>query len=80
MPMTFHSEPAGAAQHAGSADFAPVARRVRSEYMEMPGLKLTEDQARRLWGLDEPTCAALLASLVETGFLIRTRDGKFLRS
>src|SRR5262245_25358211 len=29
-----------------------VLRRVQGEYLEMPGLRLTEAQARRLWGLD----------------------------
>jgi hypothetical protein len=34
--------------------------RVQSEYVEMPGLKLTESQARRVWGLDGNTCSAVL--------------------
>jgi hypothetical protein len=40
-------------------------RRVYSEFLEMPGLRLTRQQAQRLWGLDERTCAALLESLVD---------------
>jgi hypothetical protein len=55
-------------------------RRVRSEFVEMPGLRLTEPQARRLWGLDQASCSTLLAKLVEARFLTRTRDGAFLRS
>src|SRR5688572_20900769 len=31
--------------------------RIFSEYLEMPGLRLTRRQAQRLWGLDEETCA-----------------------
>jgi hypothetical protein len=54
-------------------------RRVRSEFVEMPGLRLTEPQARRLWGLDQASCTSLLDTLVETRFLLRTRDGAFLR-
>ena len=27
-------------------------RRVRAEFLEMPGLKLTVQQAQRLWGVD----------------------------
>jgi hypothetical protein len=54
-------------------------RRVRGEFLEMPGLRLTEAQARRLWGLDEASCAALLNALVEARFLYRTRDGAFMR-
>ena len=47
-------------------------RRIRSEYLEMPGLRLTRRQAQRLWGLDESTCAQLVDSLTETKFLRRT--------
>ena len=46
---------------------------------EMPGLRLTEAQARRLWGLDAASCAALLAALVDAKFLFQTRDGAFMR-
>jgi hypothetical protein len=53
--------------------------RVKAEFMEMPGLKLTEAQARRLWALDATTCAGLLKALVSTSFLFRTRDGSFMR-
>ena len=35
-------------------------RRVRAEFLEMPGLCLTLDQAQRLWGLEPRTCEALL--------------------
>jgi hypothetical protein len=40
---------------------------------------LTEPQARRLWNLDAPSCAAMLSELVDSGFLFRTRDGSFMR-
>jgi hypothetical protein len=54
-------------------------RRVQGEYLEMPGLRLTEPQARRLWGLDAASCDALLHALVDSKFLFRTRDGAFMR-
>ena len=53
--------------------------RIRAEYLEMPGLSLTEKQACRLWGLDPLACAALLDELVAEQFLRRTRDGAFVR-
>ena len=56
-----------------------VLRRVKGEFLEMPGLRLTEAQARRLWGLDRDSCAPLLGALIETNFLFRTRDGAFMR-
>jgi hypothetical protein len=45
----------------------------------MPGLRLTEAQATRLWGLDAATCSMLLSALVDARFLFRTRDGAFMR-
>jgi hypothetical protein len=54
-------------------------RRVRGEYLEMPGLRLTPIQAQRLWSLDRSTCEWVLNALVETNFLVQTRDGSFAR-
>src|SRR6185369_16104228 len=54
-------------------------RRVRGEFLEMPGLRLTEAQARRLCGLDEAACGALLCALVDAKFLFRTNAGAFMR-
>ena len=56
-----------------------VLRRVQGEFLEMPGLRLTAAQARRLWGLDATRCDALLAALVDAKFLFQTRDGAFMR-
>ena len=55
-----------------------VVRRIRGEFLEMPGLRLTAQQARRLWLLDERSCEAVLAALVQARFLVRTRDGAFV--
>ncbi len=54
-------------------------RRVRCEFLEMPGLQLTESQAGRLWGLDQASCAAMLTALVGSQFLCRTPRGVFMR-
>jgi hypothetical protein len=56
-----------------------VVRRIRGEFLEMPGLRLTPEQARRLWRLDETACDAILGALVDARFLARTRDGAFVR-
>ena len=56
-----------------------VLRRVQGEFMEMPGLRLTEAQAGRLWGLDQASCHALLTALVDAKFLFRTQNGAFVR-
>jgi DNA-binding IclR family transcriptional regulator len=54
--------------------------RVRSEYLEMPGLKLTPWQAARLLGVEPAASERALMSLVNSGFLLRTKDGKYLRT
>jgi hypothetical protein len=56
-----------------------LVRRLKSEFLEMPGLKLTEAQARRLWALDAASCAHVLDNLVKSNFLFKTRDGAFMR-
>ena len=56
-----------------------VLRRIRSEYVEMPGLRLTVAQAQRIFGLDRATCESVLEALVEAKFLRRARDGAFVR-
>lgn len=54
--------------------------RVCSEFLEMPGLRLTSRQARRLWDLDEQTCGHILEFLVEAKFLCkRNHDGTYTR-
>jgi hypothetical protein len=55
-------------------------QRVRGEFLEMPGLRLTFPQAQRLWGLDEETCACVLDTLVVSGFLIREDDEQYARA
>ena len=46
-----------------------VVERVRGEFNEMPGLKLTPEQARRLWALERRECDEVLDRLVATAFL-----------
>ncbi len=55
-----------------------VLRRIRAEFLEMPGLCLTLEQAQRLWGLEPNACEALLNSLIDTRFLRRTDRGLFV--
>lgn len=53
--------------------------RIKAEYLELPGLRLTFAQARRLWDLDAKTCEAALTMLIEMGFLQRTPSGHYAR-
>ncbi len=59
--------------------FHDLVYRVQSEFLEMPGLRLTEAQVRRLSGLDPSYCTAVLSVLVDAGFLVRSKDGFFTR-
>jgi len=45
--------------------------RIRSEFLEMPGLRLTVLQASRLWGLDEQSCRQVIEILVGSSFLLK---------
>jgi hypothetical protein len=54
-------------------------KRVRSEFIEMPGLRLRIDQAQRLWNLDRALCESVLGSLVEAKFLRRFGDDLYAR-
>src|SRR4051812_3941604 len=56
-----------------------VLRRIRAEFLEMPGLSLTIEQAQRLWSLKPRTCEVLLTSLINSRFLRRTDRGLFVR-
>jgi hypothetical protein len=56
-----------------------VANRVRSEFLEMPGLRLTIRQAERLWGLEPSACEHVIEVLVQSAFLRRTAGGMVTR-
>jgi hypothetical protein len=54
--------------------------RIRGEFLEMPGLHLTLEQAARLWHIDAATCTVALGRLVGDRFLVRTRTGAYKRA
>lgn len=56
----------------------PLVTRIRGEYQEMPGLRLTFAQACRLWQLDAATCHAVLHHLVDGRVLYRTAEGAYI--
>ena len=51
-----------------------LAVRVRAEFLEMPGLRLTMSQAARLWGMDDETCRRVVDVLVTNSILRRHAD------
>lgn len=59
---------------------AGLIERIVGEYHEMPGLALTVDQARRLWGCDAGTCRCAIDVLVARGTLRWSREGLLIRA
>jgi hypothetical protein len=57
-----------------------LVERVRSEFNEMPGLRLTPAQAARLWGMDAASCHHVISALVRSAFLRWTAGGMVVRS
>lgn len=62
-----------------SATFTTLVERIRAEYIEQPGLRLTEAQASRLWRLDEGTARHVLHELTGASFLQCSEDGRYAR-
>lgn len=53
--------------------------RVRAEFLEMPGLRLTAAQVERLCGLERTLCRTVLDALVDARFLRVSADGIYGR-
>jgi hypothetical protein len=49
-------------------------------YAHMPGLRLTCEQACRLYGLSDARCQGMFDALVDAGFLRRSADGVYVRA
>jgi hypothetical protein len=84
MPSPFDSQrffpegrPFVAARLCLNGSFAELLRRIRAEYLEMPGLRLTASQAQCLFGLDSETWDAVSAALLDAKFLSHTHNGVF---
>jgi len=57
--------------------FRKLVQRIREEFEEAPGLRLTTTEAARFWGLDRATCERLLAELLLIGFLRQGPDQRY---
>ena len=56
-----------------------IARLIDAEFDEMPGMRLTRAQVRRLWNLTDLECGQVLDHLCESGFLTCDQAGRFFR-
>jgi hypothetical protein len=61
-------------------DFQILVERVRGEFIEMPGLRLTPAQAERLWNVDASTCQQVIELLVTAAFLRWSSGGTVMRA
>jgi hypothetical protein len=57
-----------------------IVRRIRAEFLEMPGLQLTPPQAARLWGLDVMSCDVVIGELMRSAVLRWTHTGRIARA
>ena len=56
-----------------------ILERIRAEYLEMPGLRLTAGQVQRLCGVERELCQKVLEALMERKFLCLKLDGTYAR-
>jgi hypothetical protein len=63
-----------AARDGANGEREQASGRIRADYHEMPGLRLTVAQGARLWHLAPGVCQALLDDLVTDGLLIKSGE------
>jgi hypothetical protein len=59
--------------------YEQVFDRIRAEFLEMPGMRLTPAQVERLAGVDRSICQSVLDDLVRAGFLCTAENGRYCR-
>jgi hypothetical protein len=62
-----------------SKTLSDVLQRIRSEYLEMPGLSLTANQIQRLCAIESEVCGIAIDALVSAGFLSMRPGGAYGR-
>ena len=60
-------------------DIRDVVGRLRAEYLEMPGLRLKQEEIEKLCGLESTICKTVLDALVGDRFLTPNPDGTYSR-
>jgi hypothetical protein len=61
-------------------DTDALVTRIKSEFIESPGMCLTLRQGARLWGIAPEECARIVDRLVTERFLRWTQNGEVVRS
>jgi len=57
--------------------FRKLVQRIREEFEDAPGLRVTLSEAARFWALDLATCERVLTELLSAGFLARGADERY---
>ncbi len=63
-----------------SGDCSVPAARLTAQFIELPGLRLTPQQAARLLGIDRLMSVEVVSRLLEASFLRRMPDGSVVRA
>lgn len=58
---------------------ADIARLIEAEFREMPGMRLTDAQIRRLWNLSREVCEVVLDQMCRAGQLMQDDSGRYFR-
>jgi hypothetical protein len=59
--------------------YQQAVERIRYDFLEMPGMRLTSAQVARLSGLEDAICRRVLDDLVRTQFLSVRPDQRYAR-
>ena len=57
--------------------FCKLVQRIREEFDDFPGLRLTAAEGARFWALDLAVCQRVLTELLAAGFLMRDGDERY---
>ena len=60
------------------ADVGSALDTILGGYARVPSLRLTCEQASRIWTLEETRCRGMFDALVDAGFLRRGSDGAYV--
>jgi hypothetical protein len=61
------------------ADVESALDTILGDYANLPGLRLTREQACRIWALDETRCQGMFDAMVDAGIL-RLSNGAYERN
>jgi hypothetical protein len=64
----------------GTTSYRQAFDRIRAEYQEMPGMRLTLQQVERLSAVEASICRRVLEDLVRAKFLRADSDGAYRRA